>query len=81
MLWAWMRWRGWRFIRGLWRLEGEGGSTGSTSCIGRRAGFSATQFAKTQTASVEMTGFWEGRKRQRQPRRTWLAVESDLASR
>jgi hypothetical protein len=30
--------------------------------MGREAGFSATQFAKAQTASVEMTGFgWGGR--------------------
>jgi len=30
--------------------------------MGREAGFSGTQFAKAQTASVEMTGFgWGGR--------------------
>jgi len=26
MRWGWMLWRGWRFIRGLWRLSGESGS-------------------------------------------------------
>ena len=32
------------------------------SCVGREAGFSAAQFAKAQTASVEMTEFGGGGK-------------------
>jgi hypothetical protein len=45
--------------------------------VGREAGFSAAQFAKTRTAPVEMTVFWwfelkaTATAKQQQPQRQW----------